>query len=84
MNGFPLAQRMSWASTRAATRVEDTAYSLLGIFDIAMPVMSTERPTPNAPTPHSLAGLDKAVIYLRDTDLSLNLYITTACILFIL
>ncbi|KAF2247258.1 HET-domain-containing protein, partial [Trematosphaeria pertusa] len=37
-----VAQRMSWASTRQATRIEDTAYSLLGIFDINMPLLYGE------------------------------------------
>lgn len=30
---------MSWASHRSTTRVEDRAYSLLGIFDINMPLL---------------------------------------------
>lgn len=31
-----VAQRMSWASIREASRVEDMAYSLLGIFGVNM------------------------------------------------
>jgi Heterokaryon incompatibility protein (HET) len=31
-----VAERMSWASARTTTRIEDSAYSLLGIFDINM------------------------------------------------
>ncbi|KAF9222189.1 hypothetical protein BS17DRAFT_681101, partial [Gyrodon lividus] len=31
-------ETMSWASKRETTRVEDVAYSLLGIFDISMPM----------------------------------------------
>lgn len=31
-------EKMLWASTRKTTRVEDVAYSLLGIFDISMPI----------------------------------------------
>ena len=38
-----IAQRMSWASQRATTRVEDIAYCLLGIFDVAMPLLYGER-----------------------------------------
>ncbi|KAK5627389.1 hypothetical protein RRF57_003104 [Xylaria bambusicola] len=34
-----VAQKMSWARFRKATRVEDIAYSLLGIFDINMPLV---------------------------------------------
>ncbi len=37
-----VARRMSWASTRTTTRVEDMAYSLLGIFDINMPLIYGE------------------------------------------
>jgi hypothetical protein len=37
-----IAQRMSWAAQRNTTRVEDTAYSLLGIFEISMPLLYGE------------------------------------------
>ncbi len=37
-----VAQKMSWARSRQATRVEDIAYSLLGIFDINMPLLYGE------------------------------------------
>jgi hypothetical protein len=37
-----IAQRMSWASKREATRSEDVAYSLLGIFKINMPMQYGE------------------------------------------
>lgn len=36
-----VAQRMSWASRRVSTRVEDEAYCLLGIHPILTPVAST-------------------------------------------
>lgn len=39
---WSIAQRMSWASKRAATRVEDVAYSLLGIFDVNIPLLYGE------------------------------------------
>ncbi|KAJ8590054.1 hypothetical protein M405DRAFT_693820, partial [Rhizopogon salebrosus TDB-379] len=29
-------QKMMWASTRTTTRIEDVAYSLIGIFDVTM------------------------------------------------
>lgn len=38
-----IADRMSWASKRDTTREEDIAYSLLGIFDINMPLLYGER-----------------------------------------
>ncbi|PSN66362.1 HET-domain-containing protein [Corynespora cassiicola Philippines] len=37
-----IAQKMSWASKRNASRVEDIAYSLLGIFGINMPLLYGE------------------------------------------
>jgi hypothetical protein len=37
-----IARRMSWASHRSTTRIEDRAYSLLGIFDINMPLLYGE------------------------------------------
>jgi Heterokaryon incompatibility protein (HET) len=37
-----VAQRMSWASTRKATRIEDVAYSLLGIFRVNIPLQYGE------------------------------------------
>ncbi|KAI0602063.1 heterokaryon incompatibility protein-domain-containing protein [Biscogniauxia sp. FL1348] len=42
LNSASVAQRMSWASRRRTTRVEDTAYCLLGIFDINMPLLYGE------------------------------------------
>ncbi|KAF2168396.1 hypothetical protein M409DRAFT_36388, partial [Zasmidium cellare ATCC 36951] len=36
------AQRMSWAAHRETTRPEDRAYSLLGLFDINMPLLYGE------------------------------------------
>lgn len=38
----PVACRMSWAARRETTRVEDMAYSLLGIFGINMPMLYGE------------------------------------------
>jgi hypothetical protein len=37
-----IAKRMSWAANREATRSEDIAYSLFGIFDIQMPLLYGE------------------------------------------
>ena len=42
LDEFSVAQRFSWASGRKTTRVEDRAYSLLGIFDINMPTLYGE------------------------------------------
>lgn len=37
-----IAAKMSWASLRRTTRLEDTAYSLMGLFDINMPLLYGE------------------------------------------
>ena len=37
-----VAQRMTWASRRKTTRPEDTAYALLGIFRVNMPLLYGE------------------------------------------
>ncbi|TFK91080.1 HET-domain-containing protein, partial [Polyporus arcularius HHB13444] len=42
LRDFSVARRMSWASNRRTTRVEDEAYSLLGIFDINMSTLYGE------------------------------------------
>ncbi|KAH0547710.1 hypothetical protein FGG08_000199 [Glutinoglossum americanum] len=39
---FCVAKRMSWASDRETTRVEDVAYCLLGIFNVNMPLLYGE------------------------------------------
>ena len=39
-----IATKMSWAAFRETTRVEDTAYSMLGLFDINMPLLYGEGP----------------------------------------
>ena len=42
MPEIPVAVKMSWASGRVTSRMEDRAYSLLGIFDINMPLIYGE------------------------------------------
>jgi hypothetical protein len=39
---FCIAQKMSWAAHRETTRQEDRAYSLLGLFDVQMPLLYGE------------------------------------------
>lgn len=39
---FSVAQRMSWAAYRNTTRIEDTAYCLMGIFHVNMPIIYGE------------------------------------------
>ena len=40
--GACIAQKMSWASQRETTRVEDMAYCLLGVFNVNMPPLYGE------------------------------------------
>jgi len=40
---FSIAQRMSWAAKRETTRIEDRAYSLMGLFGVNMPLIYGER-----------------------------------------
>jgi hypothetical protein len=42
LGNVSIARRMSWAAKRKTTRVEDIAYSLLGIFDVNMPLLYGE------------------------------------------
>ena len=42
INRRSIAQRMSWASKRETTRVEDIAYCLMGLFGINMPLLYGE------------------------------------------
>lgn len=42
LSAVSVAQKMSWAATRQSTRIEDLAYSLLGIFGINMPMLYGE------------------------------------------
>lgn len=39
-----VARKMTWAAKRQTTRIEDIAYSLLGIFDVNMPLLYGEGP----------------------------------------
>jgi heterokaryon incompatibility protein (HET) len=39
---FSVTERMLWAETRQTTREEDMAYSLLGIFEVYMPLIYSE------------------------------------------
>ncbi|KAK5273573.1 hypothetical protein LTR96_000173 [Exophiala xenobiotica] len=42
LDEWSVAQRMSWASKRVTTWTEDTAYSLMGLFDVNMPMLYGE------------------------------------------
>jgi hypothetical protein len=42
IKNFSVAQRMSWASKRQTTRIEDKAYCLMGLFGVNMPMLYGE------------------------------------------
>ena len=42
--GVSVAARMSWASKKQTSRIEDIAYSLMGLFDVNMPLLYGEGP----------------------------------------
>ncbi len=42
LSNFSVAQKLSWASKRKTTRIEDEAYCLLGLFDLNMPLLYGE------------------------------------------
>src|SRR2546430_1465374 len=42
LKNISVARKMSWASKRVTTRLEDRAYSLLGLFDVNMPLLYGE------------------------------------------
>jgi ankyrin repeat protein len=42
LEAFSVAQKMSWAARRTTIRVEDRAYSMMGIFEINMPLIYGE------------------------------------------
>ncbi|KAI0773204.1 heterokaryon incompatibility protein-domain-containing protein [Trametes elegans] len=42
LNDVSVARRMSWASARETRRIEDRAYSLMGIFSVNMPTVYGE------------------------------------------
>ncbi|KAH6627473.1 hypothetical protein F5144DRAFT_593683 [Chaetomium tenue] len=51
-----VAERMSWASARQTTRVEDIAYSPLGIFSVNMPLLYGEGENAFLRLQHTIAG----------------------------
>ncbi len=42
MNSYSTAQKLSWAAHRVTTRVEDIAYSVLGLFEVNMSLLYGE------------------------------------------
>ncbi|KAK5634087.1 hypothetical protein RRF57_009801 [Xylaria bambusicola] len=63
LSDFSITSRMSWAERRETTREEDQAYSLLGIFDVYMPLIYGEGKE------HAFKRLREAInVYSRGLD----------------
>ncbi|KAM7202210.1 Heterokaryon incompatibility protein (HET) domain containing protein [Rhypophila sp. PSN 637] len=59
-----IAQRMSWAAKRTTTRLEDQAYSLMGLFGINMPLLYGEGAK-------AFLRLQKEIMHQSDDDMSI-------------
>ena len=63
-----IAAKMSWAALRTTTRIEDTAYCLLGLFDINMPLLYGEGPK-------AFIRLQHEILQAQDDDESIFAWI---------
>lgn len=65
-----IAQKMSWASKRSTTRPEDAAYCLLGLFDVAMPMLYGEGKKAFLRLQHEIIKQsdDRTIFAWRDMD----------------
>ena len=67
------AQKMSWASGRKTTRLEDMAYSLMGIFDVNMPLLYGEGSNAFIRLQHEIVKIsDDESIFAWEDDLLLE------------
>ena len=68
-----IATKMSWASNRKTTRVEDIAYCLMGLFDVNMPLLYGEGPKAFMRLQYEIAESghhDESIFAWRDAGLS--------------
>lgn len=65
------AQKMSWASGRETTRLEDMAYSLMGIFDVNMPLLYGEGKNSFTRLQHEIVKIsdDESIFAWKDGSL---------------
>ncbi|KAK6433557.1 hypothetical protein LTR95_010268 [Oleoguttula sp. CCFEE 5521] len=61
LSSASIAQRMSWAAGRKTSRLEDQAYSLLGLFDVNMPLLYGEGTK-------AFLRLQEAIIHSHDSE----------------
>ena len=70
INDASIAQKMSWASNRQTSRKEDMAYSLMGIFDVNMPLLYGEGKKAFTRLQHEIVKIsnDESIFAWRDVD----------------
>ena len=66
-----LAAKMSWASGRTTTRIEDIAYSLMGLFEVNMPLLYGEGRNAFTRLQHEIVKItdDESIFAWRDNSL---------------
>ena len=64
-----IAQKFSWASKRETTRIEDTAYCLMGIFGVNMPLLYVSSLHPSIHTLGYVLCAQKVIGKPRETEL---------------
>ena len=71
-----VAERMSWAAQRQTTRVEDIAYSLLGIFQVNMPLLYGEKNGAFRRLQEAIisSSADQSILLWRTTDIQYGIY----------
>ncbi|KAM7207801.1 hypothetical protein V8F20_001843 [Naviculisporaceae sp. PSN 640] len=74
MEGSSISMRMSWAAKRETTRIEDRAYSLMGIFGVNMPLLYGEGGQAFHRLQREIAGMTAdPTIFAWGYDLPINL-----------
>ena len=65
-----VAAKMSWASDRTTTRVEDIAYSLMGLFEVNMPLLYGEGSKAFARLQHEIVKIsdDESIFAWEDSS----------------
>jgi hypothetical protein len=63
LSSVAVAQKMSWASNRRTTRVKDTAYCLLGNFNVNMPLLYGEEEKAFRRLQDELSNLPRTLVY---------------------
>lgn len=75
-----VAAKMSWASQRCTTRIEDMAYCLLGLFDVNMPLIYGEGTKAFARLQETIirSSYDESIFAWKDKDVKNNGILATS------